>query len=345
MKILTILGTRPQFIKSAGLSQEFKKRNIQEIIIHTGQHYDTLMSDIFFKELNLPKPTYTLKAGGLSHSKMTSKMISEIEDITLKEKPTSILVYGDCNTTLAGALVASKLHINLIHVESGLRSFDKKMPEEVNRILTDHVSNILFCPTDIAVTNLKNEGIINNVYQVGDLMIELLRNIRKNVEKIDKINYRYYLATIHRQENTTCERLKEILKWFSSLRLRVVMPLHPRTKKIIEENKIKIPNNLHIIRPVGYIKLLKMVMDTEAVITDSGGLQKEAYELQKPCFTIRDSTEWLELVNSGWNMLVKDFNFNIEEKIENMRYKERPSFYKENVSETIVNIIESFSKN
>ena len=323
MKIITVVGTRPQFIKMALLSRELMDRGIEEVTIHTGQHYDTMMSDSFFRELALPHPKYHLETGGKSHGEMTGHMLIEIEWILLQEHPDYMMVYGDCNSTLAGALSASKLHIPVIHVEAGLRSFDKKMPEEQNRVLTDHLSTILFAPTQYAVDNLAREGITENVHMVGDLMIDLLRSKTSEIEASNILtrlsitpDTPYTLLTIHRQENTTAERLRAILEQLgngegngeengeSENRRDYIFPMHPRTLGVIEKNGLVIPKNVRMIEPVAYIDMMKLAKGAQLIITDSGGLQKEAYQLGTPCLTLRDTTEWIETVENGRNYLI-----------------------------------------
>lgn len=321
IKIATIIGARPQFIKAGSVSREIAKhKEIKEIIVHTGQHYDANMSDIFFDEMQIPKPNYFLGIGGKSHGAMTGQMIEKIEEVALKEKPDWIMVYGDTNSTLAGAIVASKLHIKLAHVEAGLRSFNMKMPEEVNRILTDRVSTILFCPTETAVKNLKAEGfpftLSNNNQQlitnVGDVMQDgaiFYKNlaVKPSVIQNSKLNIQnYILCTIHRAENTDDEtRLKSIFEALNEIakEKQVILPLHPRTKKILENLKLNI-QNLTIIDPIGYLEMVWLIDNCDFVMTDSGGLQKEAYFFEKQCITLRDETEWVELVECGANTLV-----------------------------------------
>jgi len=309
MKILTILGARPQFIKAGSISREISSHSdINEIIVHTGQHYDSNMSDIFFDEMKIPKPDYFLGIGGKSHGAMTGQMIEKIEEVALKENPDWILVYGDTNSTLAGAIVASKLHIKLAHIEAGLRSFNMKMPEEVNRILTDRVSEILFCPTDTAVQNLKNEGYDNldcNIVKSGDVMQDgaiFYKNL--SVKPACKIDDKYILSTIHRAENTDdLNRLTSIIKALNKIneQQQVILPLHPRTKKILQENNIK--TDLTIIDPIGYLEMVWLIDNCNMVMTDSGGLQKEAFFFEKPCITLRDETEWVELIENKFNVL------------------------------------------
>ncbi len=311
MKIMTILGARPQFIKAGSVSREIAKHiDIKEIIVHTGQHYDSNMSDIFFDEMKIPKPDYFLGVGGKSHGAMTGQMIEKIEEVAIDENPDWIMVYGDTNSTLAGAIVASKLHIKLAHIEAGLRSFNMKMPEEVNRILTDRVSNILFCPTDTAVSNLKNEGYDKldcKIIKSGDVMQDgalFYRNLAKKPNVDIKDNF--ILCTIHRAENTDNEnRLRSIFESLDEIAKdrQIVLPLHPRTKKIIENLKINV-KNLTFIDPLGYLEMVWLIDNCSLVMTDSGGLQKEAYFFEKNCITLRDETEWVELVECGANVLV-----------------------------------------
>lgn len=315
MKILTILGARPQFIKAGSVSREIRRqketgKDIDEIIVHTGQHYDPNMSDIFFEEMHISKPDYFLGIGGKSHGAMTGQMIEKIEEVALKENPDWIMVYGDTNSTLAGAIVASKLHIKLAHIEAGLRSFNMKMPEEVNRILTDRISDILFCPTDTAVENLKNEGYKKfdcKIIKSGDVMQDGAMFYKKLSERPSfEVKDDFALCTIHRAENTDNKtRLKNIFEALQEIgkEKQIILPLHPRTKKILENLKLNI-ENLTIIEPVGYLEMVWLVDNCSLVMTDSGGLQKEAYFFKKQCITLRDETEWIELVESGVNILV-----------------------------------------
>lgn len=311
MKILTILGARPQFIKAGNISREIEKyEELEEIIVHTGQHYDTNMSDIFFQEMKLPKPNYFLGIGGKTHGAMLGQMIEKIEEITIQEMPDWILVYGDTNSTLAGALVASKLHIKLAHIEAGLRSFNMQMPEEVNRILTDRLSNILFCPTDTAVKNLQKEGFADfdcTVMKTGDVMQEGA-SFYKQFSKKPALNIKddFILCTIHRAENTdNTDRLTEIFQALEEIsqKHQIILPLHPRTKKTLETLNVN-PLNITIIEPVGYLEMIWLIDHCNLVMTDSGGLQKEAYFFHKPCLTLRDETEWTELVENKFNVLV-----------------------------------------
>jgi len=315
MKIVTIIGARPQFIKMAPVSKELRK-HFNEVIIHTGQHYDYEMSKIFFEQLNIPKPDYYLGVGSGPHGYQTGEMIKRIEKVLIKEKPNLVLVYGDTNSTLAGALAAVKLHIKVAHVEAGLRSFDKKMPEEINRVIADHISDLLFCPTKTAVKNLRNEGIKNGVYLTGDVMFDaLLTNIKiaeqksKILEKLGLKLKNYYLATVHRAENTDNRKnLENIINAFIESEELIVFPAHPRTIKFLKIykllNKIENADNIFLIKPVSYLDMLMLEKNAKKIITDSGGVQKEAYFLKVPCITLRNRTEWIETVEDGWNILV-----------------------------------------
>jgi UDP-GlcNAc3NAcA epimerase len=318
VKIVTILGARPQFIKAGSVSREIARQkeageNIEEVIVHTGQHYDANMSDVFFEEMKIPKPDYFLGVGGKAHGAMTGRMIEKIEEILVKEQPDWVMIYGDTNSTLAGAMAASKLHIKIAHVEAGLRSFNMRMPEEINRILTDRISSILFCPTQIAVDNLENEGIQNwktgvNVCLSGDVMHDGVLFYKKLAIKPPElaIDEDFILCTIHRAENTDePKRLASIVSALNEIaeERQIILPLHPRTKKILQTGEFD-TLNLTIIDPVGYLNMVWLLENCALVMTDSGGLQKEAYFFAKLCITMRDETEWLELVKVGGNVLV-----------------------------------------
>jgi len=309
MKIITVLGARPQFIKAAPLSEALRKKH-EEKIVHTGQHYDYQMSDVFFEELGIPKPDYFLGVGSKQHGAQTGEMLTGVEEILLKEKPDWVLVYGDTNSTLAGALAAAKLHIPIAHVEAGLRSYNRQMPEEVNRVLTDHVSTLLFCPSDQAVKNLKQEGLTDGVVRTGDVMADALyfharRAEERNLEENSKYQKKsYLLATVHRAENTDDpSRLEAIIKAFAQIDGKIILPLHPRTKKLLKDRQLSIPGNVEVIEPVGYLEMILLEKRAELILTDSGGVQKEAYLWQVPCVTLRDETEWVETVHTGWNTL------------------------------------------
>ncbi|MCF6167811.1 UDP-N-acetylglucosamine 2-epimerase (non-hydrolyzing) [Lutibacter sp.] len=315
-KIVTILGARPQFVKAAVLSRVISKHNfIEEVIMHTGQHYDVNMSAIFFSEMEIPTPKYNLEINGLSHGAMTGQMLVKIEEVLEKEKPEAVLVYGDTNSTLAGALAAKKMNIKVIHVEAGLRSFNMKMPEEVNRILTDRISDLLLCPTSIAIQNLQKEGFENfetNVVKCGDIMKDAVSfygeiSAQKSsiISKLELKSNNFVLATIHRQENTdSIESLKAIFKGLEEInkQKQVVIPLHPRTKAILDAHNLQY--NITTIAPVGYFDMLELLKNCNLVITDSGGLQKEAFFNNKHCIIAREETEWVELVSNGFAEIV-----------------------------------------
>ena len=318
MKIITILGARPQFIKAGSINREVLRQqqagaNIQEVIVHTGQHYDANMSDVFFEEMQIPKPDYFLGIGGKTHGAMTGRMIEKIEETLITEKPDWVMVYGDTNSTLAGAIAASKLHIKIVHVEAGLRSFNMRMPEEVNRILTDRISSVLCCPTPAAVENLNNEGIhkwnagvkvclSGDVMQDGALFYKEFAQAPVGLV----VSSDFVLCTIHRAENTDDpKRLANIIAALNEIgqSKQVILPLHPRTKKILETGDYD-TSNLTIIDPVGYLNMMWFIDHCSLVMTDSGGLQKEAFFFGKPCITLRNETEWVELVEGTFNVLV-----------------------------------------
>jgi UDP-GlcNAc3NAcA epimerase len=310
--IVTIIGARPQFIKAAVVSRALKQfeTTAEEKIIHTGQHFDANMSDIFFDELDIPKPHFHLGVGGGTHAQNTGRMMEKIEAVLLEEKPSMVLVYGDTDSTLAGALAAVKLHIPVAHVEAGLRSFNKKMPEEVNRILTDHAADILFTPTTTATTHALAEGIaIEKIQQAGDVMYDaaLYYSSKASNTIIEKLLLQpkhFILTTLHRAENVDDRnRLQQILNGLAQSNMPVVLPMHPRTKKRLQEFGLALPPNVRIIEPVGYLEMIKLEEQAALIATDSGGVQKEAYFHQTPCVTMRDETEWVELVECGANIL------------------------------------------
>ena len=305
---MTIVGARPQFIKAAMLSKELVNRNsCIEIMVHTGQHYDAMMSSVFFNEMGLPKPKYNLKVGSGTHGFQTARMLEKIEKAMIEVSPDWVVVYGDTNSTLAGALAAAKLNIPIAHVEAGLRSFNRFMPEEVNRILVDQLSTILFTPTDLASNYLRKENFApSKIHQVGDIMLDAVRfytSQRKWVRKTS-LNSPYCLVTVHRAENTDIfERLRAIVEGLESLSntIEVVWPIHPRTKKLLDE--FNITPKIKTRKPIGYLEMLQLISGAEIVVTDSGGVQKEAFILKVPCVTTRTETEWVELLHSGWNRL------------------------------------------
>jgi UDP-GlcNAc3NAcA epimerase len=317
MKILTVIGARPQFIKAAAFSHALKTNKIiKEVIVHTGQHYDLNMSKIFFDQLNIPRPAYRLDSGGKSHAAMTAYQLCELENILSKESPDYLLLYGDTNSTLSGALAASKLNIPVIHIEAGLRSFNNEMPEEINRIITDRLSKILFCPSEMAKDNLIKEGyehFNSEIHVVGDIMYDTVKLFANNM-KLPKPSYdSYVMCTIHRQENTNSKkRFKEIIKGLNKIAKynKVIFPIHPRTQKIISDFKISLNKNILIKKPMSYIDFINYLKYCEVMITDSGGIQKESYFMRKNCLILREETEWRELVENNFNSLC-GFNHNI----------------------------------
>jgi UDP-GlcNAc3NAcA epimerase len=311
-KIVTIVGARPQFIKAAAVSRVLRERH-REILVHTGQHYDYEMSGIFFDGLEMPAPDVNLGVGSGAHGAQTGAMLKAIEDVLLAERPDWLLIYGDTNSTMAGAIAASKLSVPIAHVEAGLRSFNRRMPEEINRVVADHLSDLLLCPSDTAVKNLAMEGISKNVHQVGDVMLDVLNWARQRVavrppEVLGRLGVsqgRYILATVHRSENTDDpERLSGILSAFNGLNEPVVFPVHPRARKMMERAGCRTAPHIQLIDPVGYVEMVALAGSARLVLTDSGGLQKEAYWLHVPCVTLREETEWVETVEAGWNTLV-----------------------------------------
>jgi UDP-GlcNAc3NAcA epimerase len=305
MHVLTVVGARPQFVKAWAVSRSLRERH-RETLLHTGQHYDDRMSRVFFDELGIPPADLNLEVGSGSHAAQTGQMLIGIEREIVARRPDWLLVYGDTNSTLAGALAAAKLHVPIAHVEAGLRSFNRAMPEEINRVLTDHVSDRLFCPTDTAVRNLAAEGVTRGVHQVGDVMYDATRmaldRLAGRAAPVDLPAGGYYLATVHRAENTdTPGRLDAILSAFGQLPLPVVWPVHPRTRKVLGDASV--PGNVRMTEPFGYLDSLAAQRSAAAVLTDSGGVQKEAYILGVPCVTLREETEWVETVEAGWNRL------------------------------------------
>ena len=311
--IITIVGARPQFVKAAAVSRAMRKsKKLTESIVHTGQHYDANMSDIFFDELGIPSPQYNLSIGSGAHGKQTGQMLASIEDVLVSSRPDAVLVYGDTNSTLAGALAAAKLHIPVVHSEAGLRSFNRRMPEEINRVLTDHISSLLLCPTAAAVANLEREGITKNVVAIGDVMFDATLFARARASEKSSVVERlgldarpYALLTIHRAENTDDrERFRKMVDFVENFATdrTIVFPIHPRTRPILAELGRSL-DNWRVIDPLGYLDLHRVLAGAEIVLTDSGGLQKEAYFHRKPCVTLRDETEWVETIQAGWNRL------------------------------------------
>jgi UDP-GlcNAc3NAcA epimerase len=328
MKIISIVGTRPQFIKLAPLNQALIDDHSLEFIhkiIHTGQHSDNEMSNLFFEQLEIPEPEYNLEISGGNHGSQTGKMLIGLEEVIIKEKPDLVIVFGDTNSTLAGSLVVAKLSIKSVHIEAGLRSFNKSMPEEINRIVTDHISDILFAPTNTAMKNLKTEGLVKKAFLTGDIIVDsLARNILKakqlsNIIEILKLESgKYYLVTLHRPYTVdNPNNLSLILNKLSSLENEIVFPVHPRTRLIIENNNLDISSNIKLIKPVSYLDFLNLEQSAKKIITDSGGIQKEAYILKKPCITIRPETEWIETVEEGWNILIQPNDLDFCDRVVN----------------------------
>ena len=310
MKIVTIVGARPQFIKASASSRELRKRH-KEVLVHTGQHYDYQMSGVFFDGLKLPPADVNLGVGSGSHGAQTGAMLKGIEEVLVGERPDWVLTFGDTNSTLTGALAASKLQIPAAHVEAGLRSFNRAMPEEINRVVADHLSDLLLCPSGTAVANLAAEGICQNVHLVGDIMLDVLNWAKEQVadgpsvlERLGLRRGEYLVATVHRSENTDKpERLSGILRGLNSLNDPVIFPVHPRTRKTILAANHEIQSHVRLIEPLSYLEMIALSSSARVILTDSGGLQKEAFWLGVPCITLRDETEWVETVQTGWNTL------------------------------------------
>ncbi len=314
MKIASIIGARPQFIKLSPLSKELRKYH-KEIIIHTGQHYDRKMSGLFFKELDITEPDYNLEVGSGSHGYQTGEMLKRIEKVLIKEKPDLVIVYGDTNSTLAGALAAAKLNIKVVHIEAGLREFDKSIPEEINKIVSDHTSEILFCPSDLGVRNLAKEGITANVYNVGDITLDLAKRLLADIILEKSILKKYNLKkkdfcymTMHREKNTKQKkRLGSIVSALEHISKTIIFPVHPRTIKALKEyklwGKINQIKSLKIVPPIGYNESIMLIKNAEKTITDSGGVIKESYFLKTPAVIIDDTTEWVETIEDGWNII------------------------------------------
>lgn len=355
MKILSVVGARPQFIKLAVLSREMRK-HFDEVIVHTGQHYDYEMSKIFFKNLEIPEPDYNLNVGSAERSIQIKKMIDGLVKIFMKEKPDLVVVFGDTNSTLAGAKAASKLGINLAHIESGMRSFNNRMPEEVNRVETDKISDVLFCSTRAAVDNLNKEKIKGSVYLVGDIMIDALKlsiNVaEKNSNVLEELNLKekeFMIATVHRAGNTDDKiKLKRIVVAFAESGEKIVFPVHPRTAKALKSYGLnrKFENtNVAVVKPLSYTDMIVLEKNAKKILTDSGGMQKEAYFFKVPCITLRDTTEWIETVNDGWNILAGANKPKILDAIKNFNPKgrQREDYGNGNASSGIVNVLKKIT--
>lgn len=335
MKVLSVVGARPQFIKAMPVSR-FLRAKYQEVLVHTGQHYDDMMSDVFFRELALPAPERNLGVGSGSHATQTGRMMIELEPVMLAERPDWVLVYGDTNSTLAGSLVAAKLHLPLAHVEAGLRSFDRLMPEEVNRVVSDHLSDLTFCPTETAVTNLAREGISDGVHLVGDVMYDVFlehfmkaRARRLRILAEPTLQDGFVLATIHRAENTDDPlRLSAIMEGLAGSGMPIIFPAHPRTKVALDAAAIPVASSVTLLQPLGYLDMVALEAAAEVIVTDSGGVQKEAYFAGTPCVTVRETTEWPETVKIGWNRLVGVSPALLSEAVRSFRPAgERPPYF------------------
>jgi UDP-N-acetylglucosamine 2-epimerase len=311
MKVMTVVGARPQFIKAAPVSRVLRRQH-EEFLLHTGQHYDDEMSDLFFRQLQIPAPDQNLEVGSGRHGAQTGAMLAGIESVAIDQRPDWLIVYGDTNSTLAAALVGAKLNIPVAHVEAGLRSFDRRMPEEVNRVVADHVATLLLCPTETAVRNLEREGITSGASMVGDVMFDAFQQNVQVAQKSSGILVDlglepngYHLLTVHRAENVDQPDLLEaILRGVADSGRRVIFPVHPRTRAVLKSTAMKVPGNVTLIDPIGYLEILVLEENAEAIVTDSGGVQKEAYFAGRPCITLRTTTEWTETVEAGWNVLV-----------------------------------------
>lgn len=311
-KIVTVVGARPQFIKAAPVSHALRKSSLQEVLVHTGQHFDALMSSVFFDELDIPAPAHNLEVNSLGHGAMTGRMLEKLDAVMQAEKPDMVVVYGDTNSTVAGALAAAKLHIPVAHIEAGLRSFNRRMPEEINRVIADHLSELLFCPTSTAVLNLMAEGITRGVHAVGDVMydstitaVKRANDRSRILETLALAPRDYATATVHRAENTDDpERFDRIIAWLEDAAKQrpIIMPTHPRTRHLLKSRGIKL-KGVRVIEPLGYLDMTWLAHNSAAIFTDSGGLQKEAYFHRIPCVTLRGETEWVETIQAGWNRL------------------------------------------
>jgi len=303
LRVLTVVGARPQFIKAAPVSRVLRQK-YHEFLLHTGQHYDADMSEVFFKELGVPSPDRNLEVGSGPHGAQTAAMLAGVEEVAIKYRPDWIMVYGDTNSTLAGALAGAKQHVRVAHVEAGLRSYDRRMPEEINRVVADHVSDLLLCPTGTAVENLRREGVRDGVEMVGDVMFDAFLQYMERAQKAARVDQPYALLTVHRAENVDDpERLRNILDGVAASRLKTVFPVHPRTRAAMVAGGIEVDDDIQLVDPVGYLEMQSLEARAEVIVTDSGGVQKEAYFAGRPCITVRDKTEWPETVDSGWNTL------------------------------------------
>ena len=311
LRFLSVVGARPQFVKAAVITRALAKAGIEEVMVHTGQHFDREMSEVFFEDLAIPPPQFNLGVSGGSHAEMTADMLRALEPVMAQQHPDFVLVYGDTNSTVAASLCAAKLHYPIAHVEAGLRSFERRMPEEVNRVMTDHLSTVLFCPTQTAVENLSREGIVTDVHHVGDVMFDAALHVASMDQRsvvLEKLGLQpkgYAVATVHRAENTDDHSaLEKVCTWLSARakQQKIVMPIHPRTRNALHRTGLSL-SGIDVIDPVGYVDMMQLISNAAFVYTDSGGLQKEAYFYRVPCVTLRQQTEWVETIECGWNRL------------------------------------------
>ncbi len=353
MKIISLVGARPQFIKLAPLSKLLSHYH-DEVVVHTGQHYDDPMSNRIFRDLNIKAPEYNLEVGSGSHNVQTGKILIQLDNIIQEEKPDLLIVFGDTNSTVAGALAATKAHIPVIHIEAGLRSYNRNMPEEINRIATDHISDHLFAPTQNAMQILEKEGLKERSYLTGDIMVDTITQNKQVATRqsaiMDNLNLtpgEYYLLTLHRPYNVDNPvNLQNILYQLGDLDKKVVFPCHPRTEKVIRNNHLTISNNIYITKPHGYLDFLNLEQNAHKIITDSGGIQKEAYILKKPCLTLRTETEWLETIEEGWNRLIDIRMDNWSSKVSEFNPNgQQSNVFGENVAENMVAIINKLNPN
>jgi UDP-N-acetylglucosamine 2-epimerase len=348
MKVISIVGARPEFIQSTPLSKALRKE-CQELLVHTGQHYDYRMSQTFFDELGIPAPDYNLEVGSNSHAQQTAEILVRLEPVFLKEKPDIVIIRGDTNSTLAGALAASKLHIPIAHVEAGERSFNRQMPEEINRLVADRISDWHFCASHAAVNHLAAEGIIDSVHWVGDVMFDaILTNLplareKSNILQSLELNrQKYVLVTVHRAANTDDpERLSVIVNQLNQMNEKIIFPAHPRTRNAIQQLSLEIANHVSIIDPVGYFDMMMLEENARLIVTDSGGVQREAYMLCVPCLTLRDETEWTETIETGWNQLVDLGSENLTEIWHSVNHplEHPPIFGDGTAGEKVVNLL------
>ena len=346
MKVLTIVGARPQFIKLAPLSREIRKKH-DEIILHTGQHYDHAMSDLFFDQLEIPKPDINLRIGSKLQGKQTALMLTGIEKEMIRIEPNLMICFGDTNSTLAACLAAAKLNLPSIHIEAGLRSFNRSMPEEINRIVADHTSDLLFAPTTMAMSHLEREGLLDKSMLTGDIMVDSLKYVQDKINLDSLKEPGFLLITLHRPYNVDDpDKLRNFFEILSGIDQEIIFPVHPRTKNIINQYSITAPDNIEFIAPQGYIEFQGLLRQCDKVITDSGGLQKEAYITGKPCITLRPETEWEETIEAGWNMLCNINDPDLIDKIKSFQPKGNKSeLYGSDVAKQMVQKIESWCKN